>query len=171
MAQDPHARVLPPLAATAPPADADDDEPLSAEEREDGQNLNELCEAWARWCHTRRLYVKPSAPVSLLGKLRQPGTGRSSSGGPDAANSAQLSAFHLAVLAEPESALDRRVFELHYYWQVRNVKSAAADLGISRQHWYRLLRDFRVRAHRSSLAILDFNLKAAEQLPSRVDAL
>lgn len=131
-------------------------------------HLHELCEAWARWVHTRKFYVKPSLPASLLGRLRSKGTGRPNSGGPDAVASAELMALHLAMLAQPSESLDRRVFELHYFWRVSNIKVAADGLGISRQHWYRLLKDFRVRVYAASREILEVNLQAGEQLPSRL---
>lgn len=132
-------------------------------------DLEALCWQWAGWCRTRRLYVKPSLPPSLLGRLRTPGTGRGRpGGGPDAACSAGLMAFHIAFLAQPEDALDRRVFALHYYVGVRNIKAAAAAVGVSRQHWYRLVVDCRHRIHQASLQILQQNLAAAQHLPSRV---
>lgn len=160
------------LAAAAPPADDEDavdvdlhdSTPLPGGERLD---LEALCWQWASWCRTRRLYVKPSLPPSLLGRLRSSGTGRGRpGGGPDAACSAELMAFHIAFLAQPEDALDRRAFALHYYVGVRNVKAAAAAIGVSRQHWYRLVADCRQRIHTASLQILQQNLAAAQRLPS-----
>tara|TARA_R110000868_G_scaffold324391_2_gene585284 strand:+ start:384 stop:935 length:552 start_codon:yes stop_codon:yes gene_type:complete len=130
-------------------------------------DLNELCEAWAWWAQSRGMYVKPSLPVSLLGRLTSKGTGRSSAGGPDAIASAELMAFHLAFLAQPQDALDRRVFELHYYRRVRNVKAAAATVGVSRQHWYRLVKDCRQRIYVASRQILDRNLSEVSALRSR----
>jgi hypothetical protein len=112
------------------------------------------------------MYVKPSLPVSLLGRLTSKGSGRPSHGGPDAIAGADLMAFHLAFLAQPEDALDRRVFELHYYRRVRNVKAAAALVGVSRQHWYRLVRDCRQRVYMASRQILERNLRERDQLRS-----
>lgn len=160
------------LAAAAPETaeddavavDLHDTTPLPGGERLD---LEALCWQWASWCRTRRLYVKPSLPPSLLGRLRSPGPGRGRpGGGPDAACSAELMAFHIAFLAQPEDALDRRVFALHYCVGVRNVKAAAAAVGVSRQHWYRLVADCRQRIHQASLQILEHNLAAAQRLPS-----
>lgn len=152
------------LAATAPQGEEEDTS--AAAELQAQPELNELCEDWAAWCRTRRFYVRPSLPPSILGRLRSKSAG-SRNGGPDAVTSAALLAFHLAVLGQPAEALDRKAFELHYFWSVRNVKAAAQELGISRQHWYRLVRDFRERAYRVSQEILALNLSQAEQLPSR----
>jgi hypothetical protein len=162
----------PPLKLAAPaPEEEDDGSEASADAQVlAGQpDLHALCEDWAYWCRTRRFYVKPSLPVSLLGKLTSKGTGRSSSGGPDAATSAELSAFHIAFTAQPEDALDRRVFELHYYYRVRNVKSAAAALGVSRQHWYRLVADCRARVYAASRQILEQREGERAELLQRLD--
>jgi hypothetical protein len=157
---------FPSLAAVAPDRDARDD---ADDEDVGGERLDleELCARWSSWCRTRRLYVKPSLPPSLLGRLRSPGPGRGRpGGGPDAVCSAQLMAFHIAFLAQPEDALDRRVFALHYYVQVRNIKAAADAVGVSRQHWYRLAKSCRDRIYQASLQILEQNMAAAQRLPS-----
>lgn len=170
-----HLLVLQLLAAPAPAqtddaAEADEDPGTSAPVEESQPDLHQLCEEWSTWCRTRRLYVKPSLPVSLLGRLTSKGSGRSADGGPDAVSSAELMAFHLAFLAQPEDALDRRVFELHYYRRVRNVKAAAGAVGVSRQHWYRLVKDCRQRVYIASRQILERNLKEAGELRSRLHA-
>ena len=154
------------LAATAPQDDEAEDLAVEGAELAERAELHELCLDWSWWCRTRRFYVRPSLPASLLGKLRTPTATRRGNGGPDAVASAELFAFHLAVVGQPTEALDRKVFELHYYWGVRNVKASAAELGISRQHWYRLVNDFRDRAYRASREILAANLGAAAQLQS-----
>jgi hypothetical protein len=142
------------LAAPAPAntTPADDDQAMSAAELETEARLHALCEAWSSWCRTRRFYGRPSMPVSLLGRLTAR-TRTSPAGGPDAICSAELSALHLAVLGQPAEALDRQVFELHYLWRVKNVKAAAATMGISRQHWYRLVRAFRARVCTAAVEI------------------
>lgn len=140
---------------------AHDDEPEEAIAGDDG-HLHGLCEAWARWCFTRRYYARPSVPVSLLGQLQKRTRPFGEPGGPDAANSAELAAFHLAVIGQPAEALDRQVFELHYLHRVKNVKAAAAVMGIGRQHWYTLLREFRRRAYNASQDILQHNLVEGE---------
>lgn len=146
----------------------DVNEALDAAASNDGDVLHEFCEDWAWWCYTRRYYARLSIPSSLLGRLQQ----RSARplrqvGGPDAENSAALAAFHVAVLGQPADALDRQVFELYYIHRVKNVKAAAALLGIGRQHWYTLLRDFRRRAYTVSQDILQHNLAEGERLPHR----
>lgn len=146
----------------------DDEAPIADSDQPDADHdLNDICERWARWCDTRRFYVKPSLPVSVLGRLRTKGTGRSASGGPDAALSAELMAFHIAYTcaSEPRDAIDLQVFDLYYRHRVSNVKAAAAALGISRQHFYRLLTAFRRRVYLSSREVLAANLAAAQQLP------
>ena len=159
----PHALIQ---AAAAPNADDSDDAPIP----EDDDYLHRLCEAWAEWCWTRRFYAKPSVPASLLGNLQKRTRAPGEPGGPDADNSAELAAFHLAVIGQPADALDRKVFELHYLHRVKNVKAAAAVLGIGRQHWYTLLREFRRRAHAGSQEILNHNLQAADRLQSALKA-
>jgi hypothetical protein len=158
-----------PLHLAAPaPLSADDDGPgPEAAALEVQHDLHEICLAWADWCMTRRLYVKPSLPPSLLGRLTSKGSGRPNNGGPDGIASAELAAFHIAFLAQPEDALDRRIFELHYYRRVRNVKAAAQAVGVSRQHWYRLVADCRQRIYTASRQLLQQNMQAAEGLRSR----
>lgn len=155
------------LAAPAPQDDETEDLAVESAELAERAELHELCLDWSWWCRTRRFYVRPSLPASLLGKLRTPTATRRGNGGPDAIASAELAAFHLAVLGQPSEALDRKVFELHYYWGVRNVKASAATLGISRQHWYRLVNDFRERAYRASREILAANIHSASCLSSQ----
>lgn len=122
------------------------------------QALNELCVAWAAWCRTRRFYGPPPLPSSTLGKLSPKSSSRLRSGGPDAPCGAELAALHLAIIAQPAESIGRRIFELHYLWEVRNIKAAAATIGISRPSWYRLLKDFRRRVCKASLAILQANV-------------
>jgi hypothetical protein len=153
------------LAAPAPANDDDGDadaKQLAADEWQ-----HQVCEAWSSWCRTRRFFGRPSLPASLLGKLAGPPARDHSQGGPDAVCNAQLAALHLAVLAQPVEALDRQAFEAHYLWRVRNIKAAAAALGVSRQHWYRLVRDFRTRVCNASLEIQRDNEQQAACLPSR----
>ena len=138
----------------------------AATERPD---IDELCVRWNEWRASRRFWAKPSLPVSVLGKLRTKGVGRSVGGGPDAPLDAELQAFHQALLGQPEDALARRVFELHYVWRVRDVKRTTEALKISRAHYYRLLTAFRLHVWRASREILKANLAAAAVLPSKVE--
>ena len=157
------------LASPAPTIDEDDGQPDDPE-LSSAPDLHALCERWASWCRTRRMYVKPSLPASTLGRLTRKGSGGGTPGGPDADCSAELMALRLAYLAQPVEALDRSAFELHYYWRVKNIKHAAATLGVSRRHWYRLVCDFRARIYTASREILCINEAAREALPSQVAA-
>ncbi len=49
--------------------------------------------------------------------------------------------------------------------QTKPIKVAGDALGISRAHYYTLLRSFRQRVHIVSKVILDENLRAGEALP------
>jgi hypothetical protein len=129
------------------------------------RNLNQLCLAWAEWCRTRRYFGPPPIHGTILGRLGARPSGLALAA-VDAPCSAELAAFHLAVVAQPSDSLDRRVFELHYLWRVRNVKAAAASIGISRPHWYRLLGTFRRRAFHGAKAILDANQRALSEMRS-----
>lgn len=150
------------LAAPAPTA-CDDDDDIQDPSLTGDTDLHALCEQWSFWCRSRRLFAQPSMPISLLGKLTSR-TRPVSSGGPDARCDPMMAAFHLAVQGQPRRALDRQVFELHYLWRVRNVKAAASAVGISRQHWYRLVRDFRARAYSAAVDIQRDNLEQAREL-------
>lgn len=153
------------LAAPAPASDDDHEGDRAAAELELQPDLHALCERWALWVRTRRLFVPPSLPPSLLGRLARKGTSRGGDG-PDAELSAEMSAFHLAYLSQPIDSLDRKAFELHYYWRVHHIKLAACELGVSRQHWYRLIAAFRSRTYQQSLHVLAINQAAHAALPS-----
>lgn len=160
-----------PLILSAPAPEREDDEAddlsgLSQAEVQERADLDALCQAYGDWCRTRGFFGPPPVQGSVLGKLTSKG-GRRSNGGPDAACSAQLSALHIAVIAQPPEALDRRVFSLHYLYKVASIKQAADALGISRQHWYRLLHAFRMRVSGAASVIMRANLDAADRLPHR----
>jgi len=118
--------------------------------------LDQLCDRLVWWCRTRRFYGRQSVPPSLLGRLAKR-TRPLRPGGPDAGCSAQMAAMYIALIGQPIDALDRRVFELHYFHRVANVKCAAAAVGISRRHWYRLISDFRRRIHQVSMEVIAMN--------------
>lgn len=135
---------------------------------EDDDRLHELCEQLARWCRTRRFYGAPKGPASLLGRLQKPSRPLKT-GEPDAFSSAEMSALYLALIAQPQQEPDRtvsgrRVFEAHYLLRVKNVKAAAAALGIGRQHYYTLLREFRRRIYAASRQILAENEGTVREL-------
>lgn len=136
--------------AAAAPRNGDDDQP--PEQTGQDLDLHELCEQWVRWCHTRKLYGTMRRPPSLLGRLTVKSRAVAGTGGPDAIASAELAAFHLAYLAQPD-AIDKQIFELHYWQRVKPIKAAAVQLGITRKRWYGLLSDFRMRVHAQSLEI------------------
>ncbi|MFM2053609.1 MAG: hypothetical protein RL456_1646 [Pseudomonadota bacterium] len=157
---------------TAPPPSPEDLEAAEAE-RENFDHIDGLCWDWAAWTRSRRLYGPPPMTAGTLGKLTTKGRGRPSTG-PNARNSAELSALHLAIIGQPEDKL-RLVFELHYLHQAANTKATAQAIGISRATWYRHLKDFRARVYATSQRILAANLAAADALPhitaSRAEAL
>lgn len=120
-------------------------------------HIDAMCRDWAAWCRTRRYFGPPPLPPGVLGKLTKKGTGRASSGGPDAKLSPELAALNTAIVAQPYET-PRRVFELHYLHNVGNIKTAAGALGISRATWYRQLREFRLEVFRAHHRILVDNL-------------
>ena len=135
---------------------------LPSDEREEGsgavldrrqQELNTLCERWVGWCRTHRLYGQPlrGAGCRLGGSTRPvpPSIGATIS-------SAELCAFHIAYTCQPH-AIDKRVFDLHYVHRTNPSHAAATHLGISEQHFHRLLADFRTRVHVASMSILEEN--------------
>ena len=136
------------LAAAAPQTDE-----APAEDSEEQRDLDALCEQWVRWKATRRFYAPPSKIGSILGQLSGARTRPLRTDGPDAICSAELAAFHIAYVSQPE-ALDKVVFELYYVHRVVPVKKAAGTLGISRSHFYYLLKGFRLKAYISSINIL-----------------
>lgn len=155
----------------ARPAPADPDADLTAplptmDEIEADENLHTLFVAYAEWCRSRRFFAPPPINGSLLGKLSSK-TARPSNGGADADCSAEMSAIHLAVIAQPVDALDRKVFELHYLWNVKSIKAAAAALDVSRPHWYRLLNSFRNRVMIAARSIMDDNAKQRAAMEKR----
>lgn len=158
------------LAAPAPEDDLAEvvDPAVEAAELKSRLDREQLMQSYALWCRTRGFFGQPPVSTSVLGKLQK----RRSAvvgepGGPDAPCSAQMSALHLAVTAQPEDALDRRVFTLHYLYNVRSVKEAQHVLGVSKTHWYRLLQAFCDRVISAAARIQEVNLDRAERLPHR----
>lgn len=128
-------------------------------------DVDQLCEQLAAWRASRKYFARQSVPPSLLGRLQKRSAPLRPE--PDARCSAELAALHVALLSQPEDSVARKVFELHYFHRVGNVKAAAAALGIGRQHWYRLLRTFREQLHQASLGILQANEAELAALASR----
>lgn len=143
-----------PATIFAAPAPIEGDEPpaLNAQDLD----LDMLCEQWLAWCRTRQFYAPAPISGTVLGKL-------SGSTRPavqvDAKCSAELAAFHLAYIGQPQDALDRQVFDAYYVRRARPIKRVAESLGISRQHFYVLLAAFRVRVARSAKAIAAENME------------
>lgn len=146
------------LAAPTP----DEDGLLDLEEGD--QDMHELFEAWASWRASRRYFVPPSGGGNILGKLR--GATRPSRPAPDAACNAQMAALNLAINAQPRDAVDTQVFLLYYVDRVRNIKTVADYLGISRQHFYRLRRTFGQRVVMAAKQLEAEARAAGEALPS-----
>lgn len=150
------------LAAPAPVAS----EPVDEERIPDRHHLHAFAEGWAAWARSRRMYGAPRYAKASLNKLAaRTGLGPVADG-PDAPCSAEFAAFQMAIVAQPES-LSRIVFELHYHWRVRNIKAAARELGIGRQHWYTLLRQFRERAWAASRVVLSYEAAKRQALGVR----
>lgn len=145
--------------------------PADRESADDGEvpdrdHLHAFAEGWATWARSRRLYGAPRYAKASLNKLAvRAGLGPVADG-PDAPCSAEYAAFQVAISAQPDS-LSRTVFELHYHWRVRNIKTAARELGIGRQHWYTLLRQFRERAWTASRAVLCYEAAKRRSLGVR----
>ncbi|MFD2754279.1 hypothetical protein [Comamonas terrae] len=159
--QDPEAMRL----AAAAPQD-EELEPIPGQEQLD---LDNLCEQWVAWKSTRRFYGPPAKMGSILGQLSGSRTRALKTDGPDAYCSAELAAFHLAYTCQPD-ALDKWVFDLYYVHRITPVKTAAAALNISRQHFYLVLGEFRKRVHAASLAVLETNLKKGALSNEKVSA-
>ena len=138
----------------AAPAPIESDEPPALNARD--RDLDVLCEQWVAWCRTRRLYGPAPISGTVLGKL----SGSTRPVVPvDASCSAELAAFHIAYIGQPQEALDRQVFDAYYVHRVKPIKRVADALGISRQHFYALLAAFRVRVARSAKAIAAENIE------------
>lgn len=148
------------LAAPAPLDDDDDASPLNDNEQ---RELDGLCEDWVAWTLTRRMYAPSPRIGSVLGKLTG-GMRPVRNGGPDALNNPLLAAFHLAYLAQPD-ALDKEVFMAYYLVRTKPNKRAAAALGISIRHYYRLLGEFRVRVYAMAKRLQVDNETARNALP------
>jgi len=133
--------------------------------QEGDDQMQELFEAWSAWSRTRRYFAPPASMGNILGQLR--GASRPSRPPPNAKCSTSMAALHLAIRGQPEDALDTKVFWLYYGERASNIKNAAYVLGISRQHFYRLLRSFSQRVLIAAKQIEADNLMAGEALPHR----
>lgn len=157
-----------PAKQRTPEEDAEDFELGGGDNKAENARLKSLCIQWVVWCHTRRYYGPAPVSGTILGKLSGPSR-RGVSGGVDAFCSAELCAFHLAVISQPK-ALDRFAFEYHYLHQAnRNIKVHADKLGVSRSHWYRLIDSFTRRVYAASKEIAKFNASRPLGLDAPID--
>lgn len=150
------------FAAPAPSATEDEGQPGVSDFDRD---LDALCERWVVWCRTRRLYGPAPVSGSVLGRLTE-ATRPVRPDGPNAVSSAELAAFHIAYICQPD-ALDKRVFHVYYVQRVKPVKRAADALGISRPHFYAVLRQFRRRVYAAGCAVLSQNEAEMQALQQR----
>lgn len=110
---------------------------------EENHELDEFCSRWAQW-HVGCRRWAPPVPSNILARM-QPSKVREA---PDAALSADMSYFNLAVLAQDEGT-GKRAFYIYYLLPGANIKVAADYLGVSRNTFYKTLKTFRARAYRS----------------------
>lgn len=151
-------------------AQEDEDDHIlgGGDNKQENARLDALCCQWVVWCHSRRYYGPAPVSGTILGKLSG-SSKRGMPGGPDAACGAELAAFHLAVISQPQ-ALDRFAFEYHYLHQAnRNIKVHAAKLGVSRSHWYRLIKSFTRRVYAASREIAEFQTSRPLGLAAPID--
>lgn len=153
------------LAATArldtdSPIEEDQDvQPPGAEDAD----LHVLFEAWSLWSRTRRFYAPAPPAGTILGKLSSK-TRPFTRGAPDAQCNMDLAALHLAILGQPREALDTQVFWAFYGERKSNIKRTADEIGISRVHFYRLLKAFCIRVRSIGRDIAGYNLAARAEL-------
>lgn len=156
------------------PAPTGDDEADTADEAEQKgradaafARLKELLEAWAWWCNTRRYFAPLRRSGITLGNLarsRRPFD--RAAGGPDAGCSSQMVALNTAIHGcASRGALHGEVFVVHFCERPDNIKAAAARIGISRRHYYRLLEAFCLEVLAAAAAIEASNLQAGAALP------
>lgn len=131
-------------------------------------NLHELFEAWSHWSRTRRYFAPPPPAGTILGKLSSK-TRAFASGVPDAKCDMDLAALHLAILGQPRDALDTQVFHAYYGERKTFIKRTADEIGISRQHFYRLLKSFCMRVRTVSQDIAEENRAARDALAHRAE--
>ena len=150
-------------AAPAPASQDDDSAPvLSGQDRD----LHALCERWVSWCFTRRLYGPKPLTGTILGRLSGCGMRPMSPDGPDAISSAELAAFHIAYTCQPD-AIDKQAFDLYYLRRAKPVKTVAGALGVSRQHFHRMVNDFRRRVAHAADAIAAENQQQLQAMIAR----
>ena len=125
-----------------------------------------LIEQWTRWQQTRRYYV----PTATHGRHTIGGhSGNSTHVLPepdDTVCSAKMHALNRAITAQPRDQLETQAFLLYYVQRVRPIKTIADYLGISRQHCYRLQKQFVTRVMVAARQIEAEERAAAEYTPA-----
>lgn len=130
---------------------------------DDNQELNEFCLRWAAWHRSRRLFAPP-IPQNILARMR-PQPVREA---PDAILSADLSYFNLALLSQPEGT-GKMAFYLFYLHQVRPIKLAASEMGITTQGFYKAVRKVRAETYRAySRMIYESTILVSDSLVSEM---
>ena len=156
-----------PAARLAAPAPLETDDEVVDDQPGD-EDMKLIFEEWSYWCRTRRYFGPAPVGGNLLGKLSGKSCPMRHVGGPDAPCNARLAALHLAIIGQPKEALDTRVFWLYYGERTAYIKTAAEALGISRNHFYRLLRSFSLRVIAAANQIEAENSAVLATLPHRV---
>ena len=152
------------FASVAPAGQEDDSSPVMS--GQDGA-IHALCEDWVHWQRSRRLYAPKPFTGTILGSLSGGKMRPLHGDGPDAISCPFMAAFHLAWLCQPTEALDVRAFYLYYVVRIKPVKSAAAILGVSRQHFYTLVSACARRIAAAAEVIANDNQKQTLDLAAR----
>lgn len=122
--------------------------------------IDAYCIAWAKWCRTRRYYIK-SPPQNILARMQPSKSGEI----PDARNYPDMQYFNMAIhaLADmPKYSASAKSFKLYYESSNGDnsslVKQMAHSLGVSRQTLHAHYVGFGRAAHSMSIS-----LKAAHE--------
>lgn len=145
---------------------ADDSQDTESALSDHDRDLHVLSERWVNWCLSRRLYGPKPLTGTILGRLSGCGMRPMHTDGPDAISSAELSAFHIAYTCQPD-AIDKQAFDLYYLRRAKPVKTVASALGITRQHFHRLVNDFRRRVAHAADAIAAENQQQLREMTAR----
>lgn len=131
---------------TTPPTPATT--PAQAAPASPSESADQLLEQWTRWQQTRRYYVPTTAHGHHTIGRHNSHTAPSlpePDGTTTTVCSAKMHALNRAITAQPRDQLETQAFLLYYVQRVRPIKTIADYLGISRQHCYRLQKQFVAR--------------------------
>lgn len=122
------------------------------------KELHAHCEAWYKWCMTRRYFIPPGAKNILARmqpvKVRQP---------PDAELSADLSYFNMGIHALADMGdIDADCFVQYYFYRVKNIKKVAGEMSIGRRTFYDRINRFARKAHLLSISLKRAHLESLE---------